>query len=222
MVGARDLAGGLVDLDDARALVDQRGQLALRRGERSCRTAWRLRRKVWSAGRASAFSAWNWLIWALRLAKLGRQTLHLVFEEVERAFGAPGPQLHIGGDDPGDVFVDHIGGDLPRPRLEAHGDDGGLVAAARLVIEVISCISSTISSGVIRTVLETSNSLAMSSRLARVSRRSRMIVISSSATWSRSHREVVGNLRRFHQEAAPRSRRRRQADAWTRPRAVTG
>ncbi|MGB0767972.1 MAG: hypothetical protein ACPGYV_09710, partial [Phycisphaeraceae bacterium] len=44
--------------------------------------------------------------------KLRGETLHFLLEEVERAFGAAGAQFHIGGDDAGDIFIDHIGGDL--------------------------------------------------------------------------------------------------------------
>jgi hypothetical protein len=149
---------------------------------RSCRTACRLSRKVWSAGRASAFSAWNWLICALRLASSVDRRSTSLLEEVERAFGAPGPQLHIGGDDPGDVFVDHIGGDLTRARLEAHGDDRGLVAAAAALDRGhLLHLRRRRRRASVECSRRRRTRWRCSSRLARVSSRSRMIVISSSA-----------------------------------------
>jgi hypothetical protein len=125
-----DLAGRLVDLDDACTLVDQRGQLALCRGTAFLKDG--LPAETEGLVGRQRIGVFGLELADLRAAigKFGRQALHLVFEEVERAFGAPGPQLHIGRDDPCDVFVDHVGGDLTRTRLETHGNDRSLVPAA--------------------------------------------------------------------------------------------
>jgi hypothetical protein len=131
IIGVRDLASRLVDRDDARALVDERGQLALRRRAAFLEHGLPVEAEL-LIGRQGVG------VLGLELAdpgaagvELAGETLHLLLEEVERTLGAAGPELDIGGDDARDVFVDHVGGDLAGPRLEGNGDDGGLVAPAR-------------------------------------------------------------------------------------------